>query len=493
MTSIRWNPGTGAPRVVVGAMMHVPKVAVDMDVLRAELTIKNDVFWQTLSVGGKAEKVDPVYKLWTETEDMVSVPRHYVEQRRRAARLFLHPITEHVPWRPSSPRVRPLHHSIKLRNLTQRRASEALRKDDNDKIISLACGKGKTVVSLHAASEGKRFPLLIVVHTNQLADQWRENYDDDGNLVGGIKKFYGLQDDEIGHIQGKRCDWRGKKVAIAMLHTLVLKEFDFDFYRYWRCVIFDEVHRLGAYFFQKAASMFPGERWGLSATVEREDLMDRVFRIHLGDVVYEDLEQELKPEIFFIDTGITADMTRFTMRSGRTNLSKLQTHLSEHDGRNELIRAWLRKAYARKRTIITLGERLSQLHEMAETFQDEGVDAAVFVGSTKKAQRREALRRRMIFATQHIAREGLDKVSLDTLFILIPFGGKGRLQQSLGRMLRPKEGKLPPIALIFEDRIGIVGALGRKMRRFIRAMGYEPQEISKKTAYAEIAKWRVVK
>ena len=480
--SILWNPGTGKPRVVVGSLVHIPKDLVDMDQLRAELTVKNDVYWQSRQIGSARENdVEPVYELWEETDTVVSVPRHYLEQRRGNMRLFKEAAPDFFRSASRPPRVRPVPHAITLRDATQAEASRALSEEVGDKIISLACGKGKTVVSLHAAAEGKRFPLLIVVHTNALLDQWRANYNEHGELIGGIKKFYNLDESEIGHIQGKAQDWRGKKVALAMLKTLVLKEFDLEFYNYWRTIIFDEVHRLGAHFFQRAASMFPGERWGLSATVEREDKMDLVFRMHLGDVVYQDLEQPLKPNIFFVATGVQVDIQRFTIRrTGRVNLAALQTHLSEHTKRNELILRWVRKAYEKGRTILVLGERLSQLHWMAETLSAEGLDVGVYVGSTRQEDRQDALRRRVIFATQHIAKEGLDKGALDTLFVLIPFGGKGRLQQSVGRILRIHGTKQKPVVVIFEDGIGIIGSLGRKMRRFIRSFGYEPREVSAK-------------
>lgn len=487
MTHIRWNPGTGAPRIVVDSMVRIPKGLVDVERVRAACTVKNDAYWQGRQLGHGTDGVDPVYELWRETEEMISVPRHFFLTKmmgKDGARFWRSKAGEIVDLRDTAPKVRPIRHFIKLRDKTQAEASKALESTGIDKIISLACGKGKTVVSLHAASEGKRFPLLVVVHTNALKDQWRENYDDNGELIGGIKKFYGLEDHEIGHIQGPKSEWRGYKVAIAMLHTLVLKKFEHDFYRYWRTIIFDEVHRLGAGFFQQAASMFPGERWGLSATVEREDKLDKVFRMHVGEIVYKDLSQPLEPKVFFIDTGISVDMNRFMIRrTGKVNLGQLQTALAENERRNDLIEAWIKRAYKQNRKILVLGERLSQLHSMAEKFQEQGYDASVYVGSTKKDQRRDALTHRIIFATQHIAKEGLDKSNLDTLIITVPFGGEGRARQSLGRILRVHEGKQAPVCCVFVDDIGIISALGRKMKRFIRKFGYEPLEIDSARAW----------
>ncbi len=485
MSLIRWNPGTGDPRIVVGSMVDIPKRLVDLDRVRVELTVKNEIYWQTLAMGASTKGMEPTYELWTETDASISVPRHFFAEMINqpdmwavATDKLAEALLRMVDHRKRSLVNKTISHSITLRDRTQQEASLSLISTTNDKIISLACGKGKTVVSLHAASVGHRFPLLIVVHTNALMDQWRENRDENDNLIGGIKKFYGLEDDEIGHIQAHKADWRGKRVAIAMLHSLVLKEYEHDFYHYWRLIIFDEVHRLGAHFFQAAAAMFPAERWGLSATVDREDKMDRIFRLHLGSVVYKDLEQPLAPDVFFVSTGISVDMSRFMMRSGRVNMGSLLTKLSEDEKRNALILSWIRRAYKQGRKILILGERLAQLYNIAETLQAEGIDAAVHVGSMKQEERREALRHRVVCATQHLAKEGLDCPSLDTLFILFPFGGQGRLQQSLGRILREHATKSAPVAVIFEDNIGIISALSRRMRRAVKALGFQVNEVA---------------
>ena len=171
-------------------------------------------------------------------------------------------------------------------------------------------------------------------------------------------------------------------------------------------------------------------------------------------------------------------MQRYIFRGGRVNLAQLTTTLADHPVRNKLIMHWLDRAVTDGRTVLVLGERLSQLSALCEAMTSTD-SKAIHVGSMSQEERRDALTKRVVFATQHLAKEGLDRPEFDTLFILIPFGGDGRLQQSVGRILRTCEGKKEPRVLIFEDDISIIRALGNKMRRNLKRMGYNAIELRK--------------
>lgn len=462
------------PTVEYGALLRLPKFYIDVDRAKADLRVRNEIYWKTVSHGYKVRKgLQPFLDLWLEGERYLYVPRHYTPTWVRLPPLNTISHLVAPPGRLGSG----MQHSIILRNEVQREASKALQSGRTDKIISLACGRGKTVVALHAAAEGRRLPALIVVPTNALLDQWVENRDEEGRLIGGIKKFYGLKDREIGHIQGPYCRWEGLSIAVAMLHSLVLKQYPQEFYDYWNVVVFDECHHLGAELFSKATSMFRGERWGLSATVKREDGMDKVFKLHLGDVAYQNLDQPLKPKVYFVHTSIRADLNRFMIRrSGRINMAQLTTFLSEHEERNGIIIGWVTRMARAKRTVLVLGERLSQLHWMEASLQEHGIDAKVHVGAMDTEERREALRHRVVLATRHIAREALDRPAFDTLAILTAHGGEGRMQQELGRILRVYEGKQDPYVFVFEDDISVMIAQTNKMRKYFRKEGLEIKE-----------------
>ena len=452
-----------ASLIVRGAMVRVPTHLIDVAQVRLDLKLRNAAYWQAMQTGAPTAGLEPFLELYRETDEWIEVPRHY----KVPFKAPVPPTLTHLQALPPL-QAGPLS-KIEPRDEVQVESVDALLADRTDKILALGCGKGKTFVSLYSAAKGKRYPILVVVHTNALLDQWRQR----------ITDFLGIEPDDVGHIQGPIVRWRGYRVAVAMLHSLVQKEYEDDFYKNWNLVIFDEVHRIGAKTFIQAASMFNAERWGLSATLRRADGMDKAIHLHLGPVVYEDLRQPLEPVIYFVPTNIQVNMQRYVFRGGRVNLAQLMTTLADHPGRNKKIMHWLDKAVADNRTVLVLGERLSQLSSLCEEMTST-TSKAIHVGSMSQEERRDALTKQVVFATQHLAKEGLDRPEFDTLFILIPFGGDGRLQQSVGRILRTCPGKKEPKVLIFEDDISIIKALGNKMRRNLKKMGYTAKELKKK-------------
>jgi superfamily II DNA or RNA helicase len=328
-------------------------------------------------------------------------------------------------------------------------------KDREDKILSLACGRGKTVCALLAAAEGGRFPVLVVVHTEPLMDQWRKS----------IQKFLAITPDKIGIIQQDKKDCQEKEIAVAMLHTLVLRKYDEDFYKYWNLIIFDEVHKLGAETFSRACSQFVQERWGLSATVDRADGMDMIFRLHLGGVYYKELSQDLKPTLYFVHTPFSVDSFRYINGwTGRVNIPKLLTALSELPERNEFILKHIHDTVLEGRTILVLGDRLLQLRKLHAACNAE--HKSLLIGAMKPAERLEALNAQVVFASQQLAKEGLDRPAFDTLFILAPFADAARMQQSIGRILRSFEGKKEPFVFVIVDDVPVLQALSRKMQKW---------------------------
>lgn len=457
-----------AETVFRGALTRVPLDWVDREKLEQQLTVSNPAFWTARQAGQSTTGIEPRIYLYEKDDHYYYVPRHYALPFTEKGSKLLEARGVRQEKRVAPKYVGKIKHSIKLRNKMQAEASAALQVP-GDKILALACGLGKTILSLHAVPEAQKLPLLVIVHTNALMDQWKDR----------IQEFWRTENGgpvEVGKIQQDAFDWRGKPVAIAMLHTLVKKRYPQEFYDYWECVVADEVHKLGAQQFLKAASMFKCDRWGLSATLKREDGMDRAIRMHLGNVAYEHLEQPLQPRTFFVQTGIRVDERRYLIRNGRVNLAALTTDLASMEKRNKMIVDWVERAARNGRTVLILGERVTQLHELHNACQIES--KSVHVGSMGPVDRKQALTKQVVFATQHLAKEGLDRPAFDTLFVLFTFGGEGRLQQSFGRILRVSEDKAQPKVIVFEDDVGIIKGMGNKMRRHLSRMSFPYKDIA---------------
>jgi superfamily II DNA or RNA helicase len=124
-------------------------------------------------------------------------------------------------------------------------------------------------------------------------------------------------------------------------------------------------------------------------------------------------------------------------------------------------------AIAAGRKILVLSERLAHLETLAVAIidgwpKDAGTPPTIgyYVGGTSKEDRKIAETKQVILATAQYAQEGLDIPALDTLILATPLSD---VEQATGRILRPFDGKKPPIVVdIRDDKIPMFKAMARK-------------------------------
>ncbi|MFW9801040.1 MAG: DEAD/DEAH box helicase [Candidatus Thorarchaeota archaeon] len=391
-------------------------------------------------------------QLWEETPNHIGVPREFIPPEEYKNLSF--PIINLSPS--SFPRVN-FKSKVVLDKLDpskdiQKRAFAAFCKAKNG-LLNLSCGNGKTTIALHAIAR-MGLNTLIIVNQKTILSQWE----------GAIRNFLEFKG-SIGLIQGKIWDWK-HPITIAMLHSLARHpdKVSIEIRRWFGVVIWDEIHHLSAPYFCVTATMFPGRRYGLTATAKREDGTEVVYNYHVGDVFYKDLYQEVKPTIIFRQTQFLIspeDFIEFVLDiSGQPNMGKLRTYMGSLEERNEFIAIGLRDALSSGRKILALSHSKIQLKKMYEKLSKEGIDTGICTGDEKVVERWAALRdKRLIFGTHQLVMEAIDEDSLDTLFWLTPFGsqhpdgGKNALQQGMGRIqgYRFKEGMKQPMVVIYDD------------------------------------------
>lgn len=162
-------------------------------------------------------------------------------------------------------------------------------------VLKAPCGSGKTNILLYvAATLGQ--PTLVLAHTNDLLEQWKQRCKDLVGLDPGI-------------IQGNKFEI--KQITLASVMTLARRELDRDFLRHWGCVILDEAHHCPADSFKEVLDQFPAYfRFGATATPNRADNLEGLLFAICGDVVaeitYEELEKEgviVRPTVRLEETG----------------------------------------------------------------------------------------------------------------------------------------------------------------------------------------------
>jgi superfamily II DNA or RNA helicase len=187
-------------------------------------------------------------------------------------------------------------------------------------LICVPCGKGKTFMALNIAARiGKRF--LVVVDKEFLLNQWKGEMEQffPGLRIGIIqenKKQIGLVEEPIKkeltiaelkeRLKSHKLPVSGNKdvlverlrkveplqnqqkqehveydCCIAMIQTIVRRDFAKDDFHSFGFAIFDECHHLGASNFSQALAKIQTKYMlGLSATPIRDDGLTKVFECH---------------------------------------------------------------------------------------------------------------------------------------------------------------------------------------------------------------------
>jgi superfamily II DNA or RNA helicase len=319
-------------------------------------------------------------------------------------------------------------------------------------ILNLSCGTGKTCIALHHIAT-RKVPALVIVNNTTLIDQWTNQINKFLEVEGGVGLAQGPPD---------TWDWEGRGIVLAMIHSLSMRyeELPAGFDRYFGGIYYDETHHLSAPLFVHSAPMFYGARYGLTATVNREDGLESIYQYHIGPVFFRYLMQDLKPRIYIQEIPVHVNFQDPDVKKeisdcrGMPSIPKLRGYVCTRPETNEFIANKLQVPLQKGRKVLALSHCVEQLCALNAMFPDSGL----CIGDVAPHERIETLRHKQItFGTLQLVKEALDEETLDTIFFLTPFGssgvemgGKNSLQQGMGRILRPLEGKKHPVVVIVD-------------------------------------------
>lgn len=325
-------------------------------------------------------------------------------------------------------------------------------------ILQSPAGSGKTQIGIALAMKTGRRTLWLC-HTLDLVKQSMQR-----------AKLY-IEKDLIGTIAAGKVEI-SKGITFATVQTM--SKLDLTQYKdYWDCIIVDEVHRVSGS--PTAVTMYrkvlndlsARHKYGLSATVHRSDGFIKATFSLIGEVVHEvklsDVEDKiLKVGIYPVGTGI--QISRAALNTdGTLNYTKLISYLTKNIERNDLIVDCIEDG----KSSLILSDRLEHLSTLMEILPfDMKLDAVMISGkmTTKKskAERDQALddmrsgKKKYLFATYSLAKEGLDIPRLERLYLTTPQSDFAVVTQSIGRIARRFNGKSEPIVYDFVDDIGFL-------------------------------------
>lgn len=345
----------------------------------------------------------------------------------------------------------PRDHQVKLFDET-----EAFLKKGLSGIVAAYTGWGKTVLGFKAAHVVQR-KTIVITTKDDIYKQWLE----------GAQKFLGLSWSEIGEIRQDKCEVKGTKFVVAMIHSLS-KEGKYPDWidEEFGLVIFDECHRVPADQFSLVATMFRAKlRLGLSATVERADGKELMLHAHIGPVRAKTDAQLMVPKVLRFKTAWQCPrVLRLDPETGQKKVVRLPhepgktTHiekiLAADPERNHQIADAIKSAFEKERKIVvfsTLHDHLRSLHRAVVDLGVSGRNTGFYVQASSKVEKeaREKVKvKPIIFTTYQMMGEGTDIPWLDCCVLAVP---RSNVTQPVGRIRREYEGKPQPAVLDFVD------------------------------------------
>lgn len=445
----------GSATVVFNSWARFPADHPDVASMRLNMTAPNPLYQSAMRSGRPIDEDVPQRDmLWTTDEKgRICIPRAYAEKYLTKG--------EYKDARIVAP-VKFPHFALTLDTKPYAGQLEfcagilAGFLDHSGLIAEAETGFGKTVCVIKVIFDSKQ-RTLILVHTEFLMRQWQERL-----------QAAGLKPSQIGCIQQNREEWGGKYlVSIAMIQTLLARQYSKLFYAAFGLVVADEVHNMGATTFRETVTMFnPMWRLGISATPKRKDGCEIVFRSHIGPVMVWGKKRKLKPTVHQIRVqhelserqAAALQAWRRDYATGRwgmrDDLVKIETYLTNHASRNQRLLRILERAVLKGRKTLVLTSRIKHLEflraELTKRLRLRGkrTTIGVFRGGMKEEAWAVSSGCPLIVGTYQIAREALDVPALDVLVLSTP---RSDIIQAVGRILREHPGKKAPVVVDFVD------------------------------------------
>jgi superfamily II DNA or RNA helicase len=362
-------------------------------------------------------------------------------------------------------------------------------KDWQQGVFIAPCGSGKTICGMGIIAEVKQ-PTLWIAHREDLLAQAEDS----------AKKFLGLKKSQFGLIQGD-CFEIGTHITFATVQTLYNRDLT-EIQDKFGCVVVDESHLCFADFFKQEwdkkqkcvvekGRMFESVirqipayyRFGLTASEYRSDgLITTMFHV-IGPKFYEVAQDDprlsvMVPRVEFIETDFTYDQG--IDEDGEKEMlscAQMIKAMREDFDRQCIVQGVLDKVGMGDYCLV-LGDSLEHLEYMHKYVRLKGYNSAFVHNGTKKTEREKIMagmrdgKYQFLFATYALAKLGLDIPRLNMEILATPKRDKTSVQQAIGRVMRPFEGKKQPVVYdIWDSKVSSCQKWARERAKVYLGLG----------------------
>jgi len=408
--------------------------------LREQLNFVNSDYLVKKNLGRSTYQTDKYFKLIDEQDQYVKIPRGFLsdliqfmkeqdiayeinDQRRK-----LEPVT--------------FKSSIELYSF-QSKALKPTKQQDFGVLVAPP-GSGKTIMGLELIAR-KRQPALIIVHRQQLFDQWIER----------IQSFLGIPKKDIGRFSGSHKEL-GNKITVGMIQTLKRNEESEKILDSFGTIIVDECHHIPAKTFREAIVRFNSYYlYGLTATPMRKNNDESLIYVYVGKILHEiksDFLNDKKSSTIHINIKETELQVPFDYQIDQyETLSRILVYDTR---RNQQIVHDIVNVINDHKSILLLTERKAHIQVLNLYLKDKFETITLSGDDSKKSQQSKIKQIKeghfqIVLSTGQFFGEGMDIDRFDCLFLVYPFAFKGKLIQYIGRIMRSDK---VPIIYDYRDR-----------------------------------------
>lgn len=356
---------------------------------------------------------------------------------------------------------------FKLRK-NQQAAVRAMSKHDAG-ILHAPTAFGKTVTAIGMITKRKA-NTLILVHSRQLLDQWRER----------LKSF--LPDTDVGIIGGGKLKPTGI-IDVATYQSLINKKDNSvsELVQDYGHVIVDECHHVSAPRFEMVLNEVRAKYvLGLTATPERQDGHQKIIFMAAGPIrhkVKSTTEEKFEQQVV-VHQLYESPPRQLIHSEERPKISDAYRWIMENDERTQRIVDDVQICVQQSNHPIVLTERREHAETIHTMLLEKEIDSVVLKGAMSATQRKAVEEQlpnaQVVVATGKYVGEGFDLPRLDTLFLAMPIAWKGSLAQYAGRIHRESDGKkLVTIHDYVDCSLPMLQRMFKKRDKSYKAMGYK--------------------
>ena len=409
----------------------------DIESVKRELTVevKNGMF----------DNIAPKrYVLYQENDTKLYIPKYYGLQRFGVPDRNVISDGEH---RPNMNFIG----TLRENQVLQVNAFLEACKDPNKMggLINLGCGNGKSIIAI-AISCILKVKILFVSHKEFLNVQFAER----------ITQF--CPEAKIGIIKQNKVDIEDKDFVVGSLQSIAMRDYDPSIFKDFGLVIIDEVHHCAAEVFCRALVKTCSKyTLGLSATLNRKDGLQRVFKWYIGTPVIKLVhnkndDSDVDVKLYYFNDN-NPKYCKIETIYNKISPVKMLGNVVSYKPRVLFCCKAIIENMSDDRKMIVLSERkalLYDIHKILSETPDFKYTMGFYVGGMTQKKLEESSSTQIILGSNSMLAEGYDNQLLNSIILVSPMG---EIEQQIGRILRlQKENrKVKPLVIDIVDNFSI--------------------------------------